>query len=121
MSLPTTQSKITGELEATFTTAMCRSSNLQSILDHSDITSNAQPLLDAFTKVANEDHRGTRLADEIHHPPTKPPQKIYLSDIVYQLLVSFLNQHSNTIHPTTIRDSHLSVPRTVFKLDKLSI
>ncbi|KAF9786638.1 hypothetical protein BJ322DRAFT_1003379, partial [Thelephora terrestris] len=110
-----------GELEATFTIAICRSSNLQSILDRNDITSDARPLIEAFTKVANEDHRGTRLADETHHPPTKPPKALCLSDDVHQLLVSLLNRRYQTRRFTTIRNSPWFVQPAVLKLDKLSI
>lgn len=121
MSSHITQYTITGELETTFTTAICRSSNLHAILDRDNITSDAQPLINAFTKVTNEDHRGTRLADEIHHPPTKPPRRLYLSDVVYQLLVSFLNRRSQTIRYTTTSGSVWFVPRIVPELDKVSI
>jgi hypothetical protein len=90
-------------------------------LDRDGIASYAQPLIDAFNKIANEDHRGTHLADEIHHPPTKPPRTLYLSDPVYQLLVSFLNQRYQTNYYTTIRNGPWFVPQTVLGLDKLSI
>lgn len=112
---------VTGEMEATFTTSICRSSNLQTILARDDITSAARPLIDAFTKIATEDHRGTRLADEIHHPPTKPPKNLTLSHTVHQLLVSLLNQRSQTLRYTTTWDSTWYVPRTVTELDKVSI
>ena len=102
-------------------TSICRSSNLQTILARSDITSDAQPLIDAFTKIANEDHRGTRLADEIHHPPTKPPRNIALSHNVHQLLISFLNRRSQTLRYTTAWDSAWFVSRTVTELNKVSI
>lgn len=77
--------------------------------------------MDAFTKITNEDHRGTRLADEIHHPPTKPPRNLHLPDAVHQLLVSFLNQQSQTSRYTAAWESPWFVPRVVLELDKLSI
>ena len=112
---------VTGEMEATFTTAICRSSNLQAILARDDIADDTQPLIDAFTKIANEDHRGTRLADEIHHPPTKPPRSLNLPDVVYQLLVSLLNRRSQTLRYTTAGGNAWFVPRIVLELDKVSI
>lgn len=91
------------------------------MLDRDDITSDAQPLIEAFTKISNEDHRGTRLADENHHAPTKPPRNLYLPDIVHQLLVLSLNRRYQTTRYTTTWDSPWFVPQTVLKLDKLSI
>ena len=119
--LPTAQYTVTGELETTFTTAICRSSNLQALLDRNDVTSDTQPLIDAFTRVTNEDHRGTRLADEIHHPPTKPPRNINLSDGFHRLLVSFLNRRFQTMRYTTQWGSPWFVPGVVLELDKVSI
>ena len=41
-------------------TSVCRSSNLQALLDCQDLPSQIQPLLSAYETVKNEDHRGTR-------------------------------------------------------------
>lgn len=114
-------SVIVGELEATFITAICRNANLQAVLDRGDIPSGAKPLVDAFTRVTNEDHRGTRLADETHHPPARPPKKIELSQPIYQLLVQLLNQRSQPANYTTTRDDPRFVHRSVLELDKISI
>lgn len=94
---------------------------MQVLLDLDDIPSVAKPLIEAFTKVANEDHRGTHLADEIHHPPAKPPRSLYLSDVVYQLLVSLLHRRYQTTHHAAKGNGPWSAPRTVLKLEKLSI
>ena len=117
----TTHPTVAGELEATFTTAICRNANLQAVLDREDIPSDARPLIDAFTKVSNEDHRGTRLADEIHHPPTRPPKQLELTQSTYQRLVQLLNQRSQTTNYTTTPGDPWFVPRSVLELEKIAI
>ena len=57
----------------------------------------------------------------MHHPPTKPPKGLCLSDSVHQLLALFLNRRYQTTRYTTKCDNPWFVQRTVLKLDKLSI
>ena len=116
-----THPTVIGEMETTFVTAICRNANLQAVLDREDITKDAKLLIDAYTKVANEDHRGTRLADETHHPPTRPPKKMELAQPVYQLLVQTLNQRFQTTNYTATWGDPWFVPRSVLELDKVSI
>ncbi|KAF9789464.1 hypothetical protein BJ322DRAFT_1001137, partial [Thelephora terrestris] len=107
-----------GELETTFMVSVCRSSNLQALLDRQDLPSEVQPLRSAYEAVANEDHRGTRLADESHHPRTRPPSSLVLRNEVYQLLLSALDRKFNT---TAYTRNWSPVPREVQELSKLSI
>ena len=109
-----------GELEATFTMAVCRSSNLQGILSDTNLPPKIKPLLDAFHKSANEDHRGTRLADETHHPPTKPPKPVDLAQDVRVAVALLLNRRHRT-NKYTAGWGQWSVPRTALALDKVSI
>ncbi|KAF9790775.1 hypothetical protein BJ322DRAFT_1170142 [Thelephora terrestris] len=80
-----------GDLEATFTMSVCRSSNLQGILTNANFPQ-IKPSLDAFHKVADEDLRGTRLADETHYPTTKPPKPVELADDTRAAVARFLNR-----------------------------
>ena len=98
--------------------SVCRSSNLQALLDHRDLPEEVQPLRSAYEAVANEDHRGTRLADEFHHPRTRPPKSLVLPGDVYQLLLQALDRTFGTTRYT--RNSYL-LPRQVQELSKLSI
>ena len=109
-----------GELEATFTRAVCRSSNLQGILSDTGLPSEVKPLLDTFHRFANEDHRGTRLADETHHPPTKPPKLVELAQDVRAAITHFLNRKYRTNKYTT-DTGRWSIPQTALSLDKISI
>lgn len=99
--------------------AVCRSSNLQGILPNAG-PPRLQPLFDAFWKVANEDHRGTRLADETHHPPTKPPNPVDLTQEIRIFIAHLLNRKH---HTKTYTSGHgrWSVPQTALALDKVSI
>lgn len=99
-------------------TSVCRSSNLQALLDCQDLPEEVQPLRFAFEAVANEDHRGTRLADESHHPRTQPPSSLTLSSEVYRLLLQALDRKFRT---TTYTSNRALVPREVQELSKLSI
>ena len=110
-----------GELEATFTTSVCQSSNLQALLDRGDLPEAAGPLLSAYDTVSNEDHRGTRLADELHHPPTKPPISVELREETYRLLLITLNQRYQTTWYTSRDGGSSVIPRVVLELDKVSI
>ena len=50
------------------------------------------PLVEAFSKVSNEDHRGTRLANEAHFPPERPPKTVILHPDIYDLLLRLINR-----------------------------
>ena len=102
-------------------TSVCRSSNLQALTDASDLPEQAAPLLTAYRSVSGEDHRGTRLADEDHHPPTKPPRPEMLDDDSYQLLLQLLDRKFRTAGYTSGGGQGFSVPRYVTKLEKVSI
>ena len=108
-----------GELEATFTMAVCRSSNLQGILSNTS-PPQIKPLLDAFHKIAEEDHRGTRLADETHHPPTKPPKPLNLAEDIRAAIARLLNRKHRTNEYTSDL-GYWNIPQTAFALDKISI
>lgn len=117
----TTSNSAPGELEATFMTSVCRSSNLQALVETSNIPGQAEPLLTAYRSVVNEDHRGTHLADEDHHPPTKPPRSELLDDECYQLLLHMLNKKFGTAEYTSGDDQTIPVARHVQQLAKVSI
>ena len=112
---------IPGELEATFMTSVCRSSNLQALMDTCKVPEQAEPLLTAYGSVANEDHRGTRLADQDHHPPTKPPSSDRLDDDSYRLLLQMLNEKFGTTRYTPGGGQAFSVTQRVDRLEKVSI
>jgi hypothetical protein len=99
-------------------TSICRSSNLQAMLDTHSLPPEAEPLISTYESVATEDHRGTRLADEDHHPPTKPPRLEVLDDEFYQLLLRMLDKKFGTIPQSGQR---ISVTRRVEQLEKVSI
>lgn len=102
-------------------TSVCRSSNLQALVDTRDLPKQAKPLLAAYASVVNEDHRGTRLADEVHHPPTKPPCSELLENEHYQLLLRMLNKKFGTIGYTSEGGRVFPVTRLVQQLAKVSI
>lgn len=101
-------------------TAVCRSSNLQALVDTCDPSGQAGPLLTAYNSVANEDHRGTRLADEDHHPPSKPPRSEILDNESYHLLLQMLDDKFGAIGHTSEGD-RVRVTRNVEQLEKVSI
>ena len=101
--------------------SVCQSSNLQALVDRSDLPKEAEPLLAAYNSVASEDHRGTRLADEHHYPPTRPPCQELLEDGVYKLLQRTLNKKFQTSGYTTRNSGVFSVTRQVEQLEKVSI
>lgn len=101
--------------------SVCQSSNLQALLDQGDLPEAAEPLLSVYNAVSNEDHRGTRLADEVHHPPTKPPVSVRILDETYHLLLRALDQKFQTTWYTTRDVISPVIPRTVLELDKVSI
>ena len=82
-----------------------------------NISGHVQPLVDVFLKVSNEDHRGTRLADENHFPPQKPPQNATLEPRIHKLLVGLINDI-----PSLARHSLLvPIAPSVLELEKISI
>lgn len=90
-------------------TSVCRSSNLQALVDGCNLPKQAEPLLTAYGSVVNEDHRGTRLADEDHHPPTKPPHSKVLDEEHYQLLLQMLNDKFGATNYTSVGSQIIAV------------
>ena len=68
----------------------CRTANLEWMMQGQNIDS-VRPLVEAFTKVSNEDHRGTRLTDEAHSPPNRPPKKITLHPAIHDLFLELID------------------------------
>lgn len=103
-----------GDLEATFTTTACRAANLEWMMQSKDIPDSAKLLADSFLKVSTEDHRGTRLADEMHFPPTHPPKGTKLGPVVHAHLLQLVQDMRipNGLHP---------ISPDVLELDKMSI
>lgn len=102
-------------------TSVCRSSNLQALVDSRNLPEQAKPLLTAYGSVVREDHRGTRLADEDHHPPTKQPRSETLDSQSYQLLLRMLDKKYGTARYTSEGSQAFSVTRCVAQLEKVSI
>ena len=76
-----------------------------------------RPLVDAFLKVSNEDHRGTRLADENHFPPQKPPQNVTLEPGIHKLFLDLING----VPSLTRHGLLVSATPSVLELEKISI
>ena len=91
------------------------------MVDTCNLPKQAEPLLTTYSSVVSEDHRGTRLADEVHHPPTKPPRSELLDDECYQLLLHMLNKKFGTTGYTPDGGQVLLVTRQVQQLAKVSI
>jgi hypothetical protein len=102
-----------GELEATFTMTACRTANVEWMMHRPDLQRYVKPLVESFCKVSNEDHRGTRLADENHFPPNKPPQEVTLDTQIHETLIRLIGGTSTAaaVHP----------PPNVLELEKISI
>lgn len=82
-----------------------------------NVSDHVRPLVDAFLRVSNEDHRGTRLADENHFPPQKPPHNATLEPLIYKLFLGLVNGV-----PSLARHGPLTpVTPNVLKLEKISI
>jgi hypothetical protein len=97
---------VLGELELTFTMTACRVANMEALMEDKRISTDAKELVDAFSTVVNEDHRGTRLADEHHFPPTKPPVHTQLDSqtfLLYSRLISATNDVSEAWRISTSR------------------
>lgn len=94
-----------------------RAANLEWMMQAENISDDVRPLVDAFLKVTNEDHRGTRLADEHNFPPQKPPQNATLEPRIHKLFLRWIRDF-----PTLARFNAL-VPITpnVVELEKISI
>ena len=103
-----------GELEATFTTTACRAANLEWMMQDQRIQDSVRPLVEVFSKFANEDHRGTRLADETHFPPNKPPKTVTLDHHTHGLLLLLADDTSTTSGAS-------SYTANVLELEKVSI
>ena len=80
-----------GDLEATFTMTACRTANLEWMMHTANVSDHIRPLVDEYLRVSNEDHRGTRLADENHFPPQKPPQDATLEPPIHKLFLDLIN------------------------------
>lgn len=103
-----------GDLEATFTMTACRAANIEWMMQSKDISYSAKPLAESFSKISTEDHRGTRLADEMHFPSTRPPRDTELDSGVHDLLLRL------------VQDTHVPmglhpISPHVLELDKISI
>lgn len=106
-----------GDLEATFTMTACRAANLEWIMHSENLLDCIRPLTDAFLRVSNEDHRGTRLADENHFPPQKPPRNATLEPHIHKLLRGLINDI-----PSLARRRLLTAATSdVLELEKISI
>ena len=92
----------------------CRAANLEWMMQSDDIQNSAKILVESFSKVSTEDHRGTRLADEIHFPPTRPPRGVKLHSTVHTLLLQLVQDARipNGLHP---------ISPDALELDKISI
>lgn len=92
----------------------CRAANLEWLIQSEDIPHSVKPLAESFLKVSTEDHRGTRLADEMHFPPTRPPRSIKLNSTAHALLLRLVQDARlpNGLHP---------ISPDVLELDKASI
>lgn len=93
----------------------CRVANMEALMEDRRISTDAKELVDAFSTVVNEDHRGTRLADERHFPPTKPPVYTQLDSQTFLLYTRLLFATNDTPEAWGI-----SSPR-VLMLEKVTI
>lgn len=115
----------TGELELTFTMTACRTANVEALMDNKDISAIAPELSDAFTTVSDEDHRGTRLADEIHFPPTKPPTRIRLDPRTFELLIQLITDtiempgSLNLMSPQLLELGKITISGVIYSNHKL--
>ena len=92
----------------------CRAANLEWMMQSKDIPDSAKPLIESLSKVSTEDHRGTRLADEMHFPPTRPPKGANLSSVVHALFLQL-------VQDTRIPSGLHPISPNVLELDKVSI
>jgi hypothetical protein len=95
----------------------CRTANLEWLMHSEDVSEDVRPLLDKFLEVSGEDHRGTRLADENHFPPQKPPQTATLEPHIYKLLLGLIKDI-----PSLARASRFAhITPSILELEKISI
>jgi len=95
----------------------CRTANLEWMMHSVNLSGHVRPLVDEYLKVSNEDHRGTRLADENHFTPQKPPQNATLEPQVHKLFLSLINDI-----PSLARHRLLEpITPDVLTLEKISI
>ena len=92
----------------------CRTANLEWMMQDQRVQDSVRPLVEAFSRVSNEDHRGTRLADEAHFPSNKPPKVVTLNGYTYKLLL----QLANSTPATGNTSSHTP---SALELEKVSI
>ena len=94
-----------------------RTANLEWMMHTAKFSDHVRPLMDVFSRITNEDHQGTRLADEHHFPPQKPPQNSMLEPQIHKLLLGLVN------NIPSISRYNLLVPVTpnVLELEKISI
>lgn len=92
----------------------CRAANLEWMMQGQGVRDSVQSLVETFSKVSNEDHRGTRLADEVHFPPNKPPKVATLDHHVHSLM-------SRLLGGTTITNVRFPYTSEALELEKVSI
>ena len=92
----------------------CRTANLEWMIQGQGVQNPVQPLAEAFARISNEDHRGTRLADEVHFPPNKPPKTVTLNRHVHSLLLQLVDG-------TSITSNHSLRTSDALELEKVSI
>ena len=113
-----------GELELTFTMSACRAANLEALMDDGSIQTTATELVNAFTTVANEDHRGTRLADEIHFPQTKPPTHTRLDSRTFNLFTQLVTHTTggpgawNLVTPEVLELGKITISGVIYASHK---
>ena len=89
----------------------CRTANLEWMMHRPDLQSSIKPLVESFLKVSNEDHRGTRLADESHFPPSKPPRGVTLDPQVHETLIRLINGVPSTGTPRPTASNALEIEK----------
>jgi hypothetical protein len=93
----------------------CRAANLEWMMQGRGLQDSIRPLVDTFSRVSNEDHRGTRLADEVHFPPNKPPKMVTLNPNIHSLLLDLVQC------TPTLGSNSGSYTSEVLELEKVSI
>lgn len=92
----------------------CRAANLEWMMRSEGLPVSSKPLVESFLKLSTEDHRGTRLTDEVHSPPTRTPRGTVLDSAVHALLLRLVKDMCipNGLHP---------ISPDVSELDKTAI
>jgi hypothetical protein len=94
-----------------------RAANLEWLMHSNNFSGHVRPLVDAFLKVTNEDHRGTRLADEQNFPPQKPPQNATLEPQIHRLFLRLISDIPSLARFTLLAP----ITPIVLELEKVSI